>query len=341
MTGGIIFQELSNSPYFQGPLLSTLWLDAVQDSAHSERFEALLTAYYGYLCEKHGIETEQPYLFDYLPFNIIVTKEGEFHIIEREWRLHKSITPEYVFFRALYLFCLNHTKLMGPYFDKLEVSTIKEFIQRMLSKQTDRVVDIDTFVDLEQTILETITGEKELNHVEMLISRPFSFHQKKSSRASFSVQLYWTEHEEGSFQETRSVSIEVPVEIERQRLRLKLPANVRKIHQLRIDPNNQIGCFYLSKVALLKTCDAGDSEQGLWQISGEDNIAHRFDLEGIHYFKTSLKNFFLATNDDPNLVCHFESPYDLTKGNASLWKWRWLSARILITFSNLTCLPLK
>jgi len=306
---GVIDHHLPGSKYYRGPLLSSLWISALIDPADITEFNTLLQAYYVFLKRYAKKSENSGSLLDLLPFNIVVDATGRYRTFDLEWESKTTITPEYIFFRALMWFAYSHSSHLSIHFIEKKLHNIYDFIQYGFDLLSlDLHNNLSHFIALEEEIQRSINTGQKADPVRTLIMQPFQSVATTLQSKSFNAQLYWVTEAEPLCDEN-SVLLSAPLGPETQHLFFRLPPSVTDLNILRLDPANRSGFFHIYNV-ILKWVDVDkQAEKVLWQISGEQNIAEYAVMEGIYFCYAAMGNLFLSTSDDPRMV--FELPETL------------------------------
>jgi O-antigen biosynthesis protein len=292
------------TPYFSGPLLSTMWLDAIMYSEDPKIFENLLRHYASFISEMSSDDEHKRYIFDYLPFNIIQDDSGKYCIIEREWWFEEDLTPNFILFRALYLFAFENKNLIGKFCNLHQIETIRDFIAYWFTILGLQASEIPILSEIEQRITEKlivgISGNQmnrilcDIINADVAMSCP---NQDGSSR------LYWKGVEAGNFREQDSVIVRTNIGFERQTIRFRIFQSVRSMTSLRFDPFEHMGCFQIYSLTVIRSNTKRPGiEEILLEINNPEQISQLVTLIGIFNLKTALYNLYIATNNDPNVV---------------------------------------
>jgi GT2 family glycosyltransferase/SAM-dependent methyltransferase len=174
--GKIIGQiDCRRSEYLKGELLSSIWLSSLEENSDDQIFLRLLQAYYSYL-KKHINSSEMncEYL-DLLPSNIIVDREGKLHIIDQEWSIKEKITPEFVFFRALFWFTVHNKYVISKFVKRFNYSTVNDFIKYCFGAVSLNYDDVELFKKLETKIHDEITRGFASGQFEKMLCEPLKY----------------------------------------------------------------------------------------------------------------------------------------------------------------------
>ena len=170
---GLIRHNLIDSRYYNGPLLSSIWIHSIAECNDAIHFEKMLCEYYSFILEYFNNNEELYDAFDMLPFNIILDDIGSYKVIDNEWILARDISPEYVLFRALLWFSCYNKKLLSRICEIKNLWTVKEFIEYCFSVVSLTLNQkLDQFIDLEQQVQTELTFQKEQDFIRKMLDNP-------------------------------------------------------------------------------------------------------------------------------------------------------------------------
>ena len=170
----LISQKPIKEHYIHGPLLSTLWLEAILDKKGSNTFDKLLERYYLFLLDFFHTTDTPGEAFDVLPMNIIADYSGIYRIIDRGWVVTQNVNSEYILFRALMSFCHDNQDILSNFFKEKGLETIKDFISygfSILSLELEQE-KLEGFIGLQEKIQEEI-GSASVNYSQFIFDLPF------------------------------------------------------------------------------------------------------------------------------------------------------------------------
>ncbi|RJP74838.1 MAG: glycosyltransferase [Desulfobacteraceae bacterium] len=300
-------QNVSESEYISGSLLSAFWLLSIVGTTDLSRFEQLLATYYGFLrtCLKNpeNIKTA----IDYLPFNIIIDENNSYRVIDQEWRAEKDISAEFILFRSLLWFGHHHKKLLHPLCIRKNIKTVFEFIEygfQLLSLPIE--THIDEFRKLEEEFQETVILNKEKNSISGMLVELLQKPDDPDGSDQFPVQIFWDRQGDG-FCEQDSKTILASIGSKQQKLVFEFPGTVTKIKRIRFDPCDRPGFFQLFSVTLLWKPGDCPSANVIWRLESIKSIREHSATSDIESFIDDLGETFCSTSTDPQLV--FDTPF--------------------------------
>ena len=311
----LLDQHRDSAEFVQGPLLVSIWLGSCLDGDFTG-FEQHLVSYYQYLVD--FFEKEQPeFAFDLLPFNIIVTDDGSFEFIDREWAYHADLSPEYILFRALLWFAGGNDTLLRALYDKYHLSTIQDIIEFGFTAVSRSLTEeeLEHFIELEEQFQKLAEFQQGDNQVRQLLKRPLSKGVTGQRQDIFLAQLFWGTEE--SFNESSSLFCQGRIGEKQQKMIFHLPPGMTLPDQMRFDPADRPGFFHLLKISIYENLPEGEARER-WSLRGADQIAEYASLHNMHYCKNVLGEAFYATGSDPFL--EFTVPVEIQKtvGDGSL-----------------------
>ncbi len=98
--------KLKVEPYIDGCMLLQTWFDQLNVQASYAQLAQLMRSYYSWLQARFSDDKHPDLLVDALPQNIVVTPDGQWHLIDQEWQAADEIDADLVFFRAMLNFGL-------------------------------------------------------------------------------------------------------------------------------------------------------------------------------------------------------------------------------------------
>ncbi len=103
-TGPVKSAGLKKEAFVDGQILQQQWLDRLTVTPNFIELGSLITQYHNWLVTQFSNASSPALLIDALPQNVVVTDEGQWHLIDKEWEATTPISCDLVFFRAvLYL----------------------------------------------------------------------------------------------------------------------------------------------------------------------------------------------------------------------------------------------
>lgn len=294
----VLEQRLEAAEFVRGPLLASIWLTACL----GRDFNALkqhLISYFQFLVE--FFENDRKDLaFDLLPFNIIVSDNGSFQFIDREWCYHADLTPEYILFRALLWFPDGNNTLLYPFFEKFHLATIQDVIAFGFDAVSRTLTEekLEHFIMLEEQFQSLVEFQSGANPVRYLLNRPLARGVSGQGQEVFLAQLYW--QDEGAFNEDATVVCQGRIGVDRQQLVFRLPPGLKPPERIRLDPADRPGFFHLYQIAIQEEHKTGDRNE-LFRLHDSQQIADASDLGNLYYCKNILGEAFYASGNDPFL----------------------------------------
>lgn len=168
----VVIQHLASESFFEGELLSVYWGNTLRACISAETFDGLLKQYHEYVireCELHSAGQ----LLDLLPFNIIVDGDGNWHSFDQEWRTENDVSPQFIFFRAVFYFYLEHKEILRPFCAKQLITNGWEFVEYCLSRLLySGEYDLQEFVAFENTIQSAISRPESFSPIESALDSP-------------------------------------------------------------------------------------------------------------------------------------------------------------------------
>ncbi|WP_446011901.1 hypothetical protein [Candidatus Electrothrix sp.] len=301
----------SNHKYLQGPLLAELWIDALVMDNRREKFKYLLKEYYQFL-QTHLARAEQPGQFlDLLPFNIILTADGQYQWFDQEWKVDcDEISAEFILFRALLWFSFAHDSHISCAMKEENLTSIAEFIIfsfELLSLDEQNL--LPAFICQEGRVQHSIDPSQGEDQVRAVLLQPFQQSVRVHQTAQFDTQLFWVT-EATPLSGENSLNVRAYLGREKQTLFFPLPDSLERLKILRFDPSDRPGFFHIHRLTLRLTPQDAAESRVLWEAVGSD-IADAVILEHMHYCSSSMRDVFFSVGDDPQLI--IELPESVTE----------------------------
>lgn len=291
-----IQQQFTNEEYIKGELLSEIWLNTLMIWQDMDRMVTLFRHYYEYLVTYASGNESCMDVFDVLPFNIVVSADGDYHSFDREWRLTEKVSPEYVLFRGLFWFAYGNIKHITELFKKQGFKNIRSFLNGSFN---------DLGIDIEQSIDECIVFEERMQQLigsdvqdglirSLLDAEPTSH----GSKLTFHPRVYWADKGK-PYSEDKSLIKIAALGSEHQKVNFDLPATLASGSRVRFDPANSDGYFHIHQLRLVTIDDEGVEQEALLSFSGGAELAQSVKMNGITLHGSSSRAVFVASNDDP------------------------------------------
>jgi GT2 family glycosyltransferase/SAM-dependent methyltransferase len=301
---GVTHEPDSVESYFDGPLLSVIWSRALLAEKHFDEFEQYVRDYFTFL--QHA-EKLNP---DLLPSNIVLV-EGQYKVIDKEWRTEWAVFPELLLYRAIIIFVSSYRSLLVEYsVSRRLVNTLDlvlhcfELVGKPLGrKMLDDVIEKDT-------LLQRVASPEPI-----LMDMEASFLQRMNSRHP-DLAVYWRRNE-ADFVPADRVVVTAGSSKTRQTVALTLPAEANELQFIRFDPcsvfwEELAGFFRLSRVSLFAT--NGETKELVWQYEGEDNVADAVrEFHGMRFERASFGSGYYLFEEDAWLEFHVNPRRRLSK----------------------------
>lgn len=144
-------------PYIEGRTLEEL-LDECLEKEDLDGFYALFDEY----LERIGEGEDQPVAdYDLIFSNILITPEGEWHVIDYEWTFAKEVETKEIAFRAIYCYLLENEKR-----NKLNLDTL-------LDKLQITQADAELYRKQERAFQQYVTGKRlSMSQIREQINQP-------------------------------------------------------------------------------------------------------------------------------------------------------------------------
>ncbi|CAK8723152.1 2-polyprenyl-3-methyl-5-hydroxy-6-metoxy-1,4-benzoquinol methylase [Candidatus Electrothrix laxa] len=297
--------------YIQGPLLAELWIDALVMDGRSEKFKQLLHDYYQFLIT-HLAQAEQPGQFlDLLPFNIILTSNGQYQWFDQEWAVDcEEISADFILFRALLWFGFAHDTHISCAMKAENLTSIAEFISfgfQLLSMDEEGL--LPGFIEQEGRVQHSIDPTQGGDQVRAVLRQPFQQAFKVIQTSQFDAQLFWVT-ETSPLSGDNCLNVRACLGRERQTLFFPLPDSLKQLKTLRFDPADRPGFFHIHRLTLRQTPADTAESRILWEAVG-DEIAQQSIMEHMHYCSSSMRDVFFSVGDDPQII--IELPQSVTE----------------------------
>lgn len=304
VSGGSTFLQhnLDDAEYVSGPLLVSSWLHAALEDDENV-FEQCIRDYYEFLQNYWLRHPANDDAFDLLPFNIVVADNGDWRIIDKEWRLTLTLSPEFLLFRTLLWFPLGNENILENIFTKFKISTLHDFISYgfgLLSLSLEE--KLDDFVALEERVQAEIETQIRSHPIKNKLMEPCRRRSLGVQADSFPAQVYWSV-ENAQWSEDNSVIASGRVGGDPQVLSFKLPSAAKGLTRLRFDPADRGGFFRIHRLTVsADNGTGGEHERITWSLEGVAAIAAAAEMTNISYCKNFLGELFISVSDDPSLV---------------------------------------
>ena len=172
--GALEHIELGAFDYVDGIRLDEQWLGLLQHDHTGRQFEQAVHQYYTFVCDRLAQADSLDYV-DLLPKNIIVTDDGEWHVIDQEWRSQDDLEPRFLLFRSLVVFATENMAKIKQYCLDRRIENVKDFTLHLLSNTgKSRSYDIQRFAEMENTFQTQVTAQDFAIPLATSLSRSFS-----------------------------------------------------------------------------------------------------------------------------------------------------------------------
>ena len=287
-----IKQDTSPQNFYQGRLLSSIWLRTLLIYVRRQEFEENVRDYYEFI-------SNQPSLFiDLLPINILVDDSGNFQVFDQEWEVEWEISKEYLLFRALLYFIVDHWILLKDFLAWMELQTVRDFvdygfrINGLHFSQSE-----EAFLALEHKFQECIRPEGTKQDISQLMATAFDFSEGED-------KFYTTCELQTDAGEPLIQSQEMMLSDETQILKFEFHDPGSRLLTLKIAPFDlrkriDAGFFEIDSVAVKDT----GSEQMLWQVTGNE-ISQSASTTINALSLKSNDNRFVSMTDFPAILVH-------------------------------------
>lgn len=297
----VLHHDLSPAQHVKGPLLVSQWLHALV-SEDSTVFERCVREYYQFLLTYFKDEGNLAKGVDILPFNIVITEDGSWEIIDKEWVVNFSYSPEFLLFRALFWFPSCNESLLAKLLGRHSLFTLKEFIEHYFNMLSLSLEDsLHDFITLEELLQSQISNQIRSNPVENSLVQPLRHGEVSTESNAFLTQLYWTE-EQQPWTEDKSIFEPGRLGLESQNITFKLPPSSTIDRVLRFDPADRAGFFRVQNITITPSTSSGELENSPWHCEGVDSLAEIAELNNIEYCKNGLGELFISTGNDPHFI---------------------------------------
>jgi len=292
-----IDQDLMPSAYIEGRLLSSEWLRVLKSEGSVDEFEKLVRKYYQFVEDCSKQTENQNDLLDVLPFNIIVSSEGEYMVFDREWRMQRQLRPQFILFRALlYLYFIgDNQKAFIALCRKKGINKVSELIAYCFSLvEEDFYRTIDEFIELEDRIQAEIRQPGCQTDTRNELAQTIGTHK-------FHPKVYWAGGE-ASFSEEFSISKPASYGVDRQTIRFQMHPVDGPISRIRFDPAEKEGFFHIYIMKLTKWAGSTDDEEVIFQYADGGEVADSSRMINLEFDKCAVGKTFRATNADPQII---------------------------------------
>ncbi|MCP3933468.1 MAG: glycosyltransferase [Bacteroidetes bacterium] len=306
MENEVLNHDISEAPFFRGTLLITHWVESLA-GGDSEIFNSSVREYFNFIKKLFSSDTPPPCV-DLLPFNIVITPEGEWKAIDNEWVVKFPLSPEFLLFRALLWFPSGNESLLNDIFAGNNISTIKDFIEyqfQLLSLTLEGY--LHEFIEKEETLQSQISDQIRENPIENMLLQPLARLSESTSSQAFVTQIYWRE-KEVDWSEDKSLTTPGITGEETQTLSFNLPPTINQVDQLRFDPADRSGFFTLHNFVIYPAIDDTLAmEDKAWKLEGNQSISAYSHLENVEYCQKEDEDIFLSTGNDPHFIINLPS----------------------------------
>lgn len=312
--------NLDDAPYLYGQLLATQWIHALVQ-ADETVFEECIRSYYRFLKEYWAGHDNVDDAFDLLPFNIVVDENGDYQQIDREWRVHRSFSPEFVLFRALLWFPSSNEQLLGTLAERRGLATVQDFVAYGFGLVSLSLADdLEGFADLEEAVQAEIEMQVRPHPVRSLLQESLKRPPGDGQPDALPVQLYWAGEGE-SWSEERSLEAVARTGVDSQLVTFRLPSMGEDIVKLRLDPANRAGFIHIRSLKLYGpgSAESSDAPGLLWELDGSRRVAEAAAMENLHYCRSGLGEVFIATGADPFMVFQLDAPLAEAVNRGGVW----------------------
>lgn len=307
--------------FYQGPLLSEIWILSLYSDDSKQGFCTLLKSFYNYLTTIDRSQYPASYAIDILPSNIIVQEDGTYTIFDQEWRIEKNVTVEFLLFRALLWFAHHNRGLVAATFAKQNIRNIIEFIEHHFTALNLNLSNtVDAYIALEQQIQNSIHIHNTDGQIHNILYQSITQSILPSSETmALQARLFWAEGRDESFYLEKSI---LPSSMDQENdfvhLTFRLPSSVTRIERLRFDPMEQGGLFFLREIQL----DCCNTDVGkpfrIFRFDNRADLSANVDLVYIHSDPSTSFGFY-SENEDPQFIFELPDPL-LTRTDADFFQ---------------------
>ena len=289
-------QVLANEQYIKGELLSEGWLSTLMIWHDMDRLSALFSSYYEYLFAYAADNERSGDIYDVLPFNIIVSPDGQYHSFDREWLLAEKLTPEYVLFRGLFWFAYGNIRHFPALFRKYGFTTIRDFLSYSFNAlDIDLDQSIDEYIAFEQRMQQQIGSDVQDGLIRSLLdAEPVS----SSGKLNFHPRVYWAEKGKPYSEDKSQIKIAALGAV-RQSVQFDIPASLSTGSRIRFDPADTDGYFHIYSLRITSMDVDGNEQVTLLSFDSASALAQSARMNGLTLHGSSSRAVFVANNNDP------------------------------------------
>lgn len=260
--------------FAQGEMLSLQWISALLstgDNQGLDAFNAMLRKYYQFLLSLN--EGYQGGLdIDSVPNNIIVDDNNQYQSIDKEWQDKFTCTPEFVFYRGLWIFLHRNLHFLRPHLHKTQIRSVKDFIFHAFYQASIPLNEsvLTSYYQQDIAFLSEVSGKQasyDLN--KNLLVKPID--ENKTTLVTLS-SLAVNKVGEAAMQTDTSVSVSYQPNY--QTILFDLGSDNTLLQQIRLFPylhNKQAMCYGFKRIAI-NAVAPDKSKKLLWSCDGEKAI---------------------------------------------------------------------
>ncbi len=285
-------------PFFEGPLLSSLWARAVTISGRAGDLHRLLRQYREFISGYRQQHSGLP--LDLLPNNIVVDDDGGYRVFDQEWR--DDVDVEYLMFRALLTFASLYRSALRQFARRHDIHDVRGFVRHALRASGHGDADLDRLAEREDAFQGRVLLQRGADTSAVLDT----VLDDNPVAALVYPRLYWNENTEQRFDDARSIGAALRPTADAATLNFELPPDCHRIDGLRLDPcdanrPHDSGFLNVERVAVIGIDQSG-SRHVLWSLDGEEIIVARSRLDQLTAIEVGAERTLAVTGDDPHLV---------------------------------------
>ncbi|MDB4511947.1 glycosyltransferase [Arenicella sp.] len=292
-----ISQNLGAQDFKTGQLLVGLWLQSlVHEEVAEGKFAQYVKDYDTWL--QANVADLGGQLYDILPFNLIVSEQDDYQVIDAEWTVDQIVTADFVLFRALFWFGFQNRDLLHPLATANGLFSLSDFVDYGF-KLVGRDVDIKAFSHLETTIQSRISKQFNQDVIDETLRLPITgtipldadLPQPKAQ------VFFYNSDSDAEFEFTNSAVLVTKNSSSAEKLSFSLSKIDLNRNTLRIDPVDRGGFFRISDLLIRDKNDVA-----LWSLKSAKEIADSATLNNAIFADSHLGNLFIGLTDDPQLI---------------------------------------
>ncbi len=303
---------IEQEPFVDGQVLEQTWVEALSVTPSYEELAEHIKTYCVWLDDLLSQGAEK--FVDALPGNVIVDKEGAWHLIDQEWHSVNGISREVILFRALFYFVIRARDIIAKMdiqatrrdidavsdiVEFLPIQTLEDFVRWGFTQcEIEYEKHRENCLEFEQSLQKQVTRSEYVRQLDGILAE-LVFRENLGN--SVKVRAYWTQinnvwHRDHSVltqalsSPNINITLELPVMIADHRFfRIDLPTDLLTVFR---------GYMDLQDLEISVTREAGEQEC-IYHLASTKELFYQARLKGLRMLEGDV---FMLTSAGSSMV---------------------------------------